>query len=59
MYTEQILREKMLEDFLVNNKRASVPVRHNMHLNRKNAFAEGKIGAKVAVALSQEKQLLC
>ena len=44
-------------DFTSNE---SGTVRHqpNLHLNRKNGFAEGKIGAKVAVAKSHEKQLL-
>jgi hypothetical protein len=35
-----------------------VACRHNNELNRKNGFAKGKIGAKVAVAQSHEGQLL-
>jgi len=34
------------------------PVAITSVLNRKNGFAEGKIGAKVAVAQSHEEQLL-
>ncbi|MGF7109496.1 hypothetical protein J2Z29_002060, partial [Treponema pedis] len=38
----------------------SAAVRHqpNNELNRKNGFAEGKIGAKVAVPQRHEEQLL-
>ena len=50
--------ENLLEDFLINDKRASAGVHITSVLNRKNVFAEGKIGAKVAVAQSHEKQLL-
>ncbi|MDY3759672.1 MAG: hypothetical protein SOZ72_09900 [Treponema sp.] len=48
---------KYVGDFSFNESGA---VRHqpNLQLNRKNSFAEGKIGAKVAVAKSHEKQLL-
>jgi len=35
-----------------------VACRHNNCLNRKNGSANGRIGAKVAVAKSHEEQLL-
>ena len=44
----------MLEDFLINNKRPNAGVHITSVLNRKNGFAVGKIGAKVAVAQSHE-----
>ena len=39
-------------------KRPSAGVRVTCVLNRRNGFAEGKIGAKVAVAQSHGEQLL-
>ena len=44
--------------FILKLKQASVPVVITSVLNRKNGFAVGKIGAKVAVAQSHEEQLL-
>ena len=47
----------MLE-ILLSTKVAQCAINLTSVLNRKNGFAVGKIGAKVAVAQSHEEQLL-
>lgn len=58
MPEEVLLLPVLLEIRTDTRPEQNCKVRITNVLNRKNGFAEGKIGAKVAVAQSHEEQLL-